>query len=148
MIAMILWFLNIRHSFWYVVPHLCLTIVPSHPTVYRLNMWSSWVRGRGTTQVMYTAKLKDGPKGVKKTFSIIFEVFFKWYDGGGENGITSKMIFEVEVSFSYQNINFPFIEETLGAFLSLPLIFCSVSCLGLKGLVVVVVVRLLRTWGF
>jgi hypothetical protein len=38
-------------------------------------MWSSWVRGRGTTQVMYTAKLKDGPKGVKKTFSIIFEVF-------------------------------------------------------------------------
>jgi hypothetical protein len=32
----------------------------------------------------------------------------KWYDGGGENRITSKRIFEVEVFFSYQNIDFPF----------------------------------------
>jgi hypothetical protein len=32
----------------------------------------------------------------------------KWYDGRGENGITSKMIFEVEVFFSSQNIDFPF----------------------------------------
>jgi hypothetical protein len=30
------------------------------------------------------------------------------YDGGGENGITSKKIFEVEVFFSSQNIDFPF----------------------------------------
>jgi hypothetical protein len=34
--------------------------------------------------------------------------FLKWYDGGGENGITSKKIFEVEVFFSSQNIDFPF----------------------------------------
>jgi hypothetical protein len=27
-------------------------------------MWSSWVREKGTTQVMYIAKLNDGPKGV------------------------------------------------------------------------------------
>jgi hypothetical protein len=36
MITMILWFLNIRHSgtlFWYVVPHLDSTNVPSHPTL-------------------------------------------------------------------------------------------------------------------
>jgi hypothetical protein len=33
----------------------------------------------------------------------------KWYDGGGENGISSKRIFEVEVSSSSQNIDFPFI---------------------------------------
>jgi hypothetical protein len=32
----------------------------------------------------------------------------KWYDGGGENGITSKRVFEVEVFFSSQNIDFPF----------------------------------------
>jgi hypothetical protein len=32
----------------------------------------------------------------------------KWYDGGRENRITSKRIFEVEVFFSSQNINFPF----------------------------------------
>jgi hypothetical protein len=35
-------------------------------------------------------------------------VFLKWYDGGGENGITSKRIFEVEVFFSSRNIDFPF----------------------------------------
>jgi hypothetical protein len=32
----------------------------------------------------------------------------KWYGGGGENGITSKRIFDVEVFFSSQNIDFPF----------------------------------------
>jgi hypothetical protein len=60
-----------------VVPHLGLTIAPSHPTLYRLNMWSSWVRRKGTTQVMYIAKLKDGPKGVTKIFSIILEIVFE-----------------------------------------------------------------------
>jgi hypothetical protein len=32
----------------------------------------------------------------------------KWYDGGEENGITSKWIFEVGVLFSSQNNDFPF----------------------------------------
>jgi hypothetical protein len=40
---------------------------------------------------------------------MILERFLKWYDGGEENGITSKRIFEVEVSFSSQMVNFPFI---------------------------------------
>jgi hypothetical protein len=70
-----------------VVPHLGSTIVPSHAIHYRLNMWSSWVRRKGTTQVMYIAKLKDDPKRVTKTFSMIWKRFSKWYDGGGENGI-------------------------------------------------------------
>jgi hypothetical protein len=65
----------LRHPFWYVVPHLGSTIVPSHPTLYRLNMWSSWVRRKGATQVMYIAKLKDGPKRVKKIFSMILKGF-------------------------------------------------------------------------
>jgi hypothetical protein len=60
-----------------VVPHLGSTIVPSHPTHHRLNMWSSWVQRKGTTQVMYIAKLKDCPKGVKKTFSMILERVFE-----------------------------------------------------------------------
>jgi hypothetical protein len=47
-------------------------------------------------------------KKAKKTFSMILEIFLKWYDGGGENKITSKRIFEVEVFFSFQNIGFPF----------------------------------------
>jgi P2-related tail formation protein len=72
-------------------------------------MWSSWVKRKGTTQVLYITKLKDGPKRVKKTFSMILERFLKWDDGEGENGITSKMIFEVEVFFSSQNIDLPFI---------------------------------------
>jgi hypothetical protein len=40
-------------------------------------MWSSWVKRKGTTQVMYIVKLKDGPKRVKKTFSIILERIFE-----------------------------------------------------------------------
>jgi hypothetical protein len=70
---------------------------------------SSWVWRKGTTQVMYIAKLKDGPKRVKKIFSMILERVLKWYDGGGENGTTLKRILEVEVYFSSQNDNFSFI---------------------------------------
>jgi hypothetical protein len=55
-------------------------------------MWSSQVKENGTTEVMYIAKLKDGPERVKKTFSMIL-----------------NRIFEVEVSFSSQNVNSPFI---------------------------------------
>jgi P2-related tail formation protein len=45
----------------------------------------------------------------------------KWYDGGGENGITSKRTFEVEVSFSSQNIDFPlFLERLLELFFHAP----------------------------
>jgi hypothetical protein len=48
------------------------------------NAMSSWVRRKGTTQVMYIVKLKDGPKRVTKTFSVIWKWFSKWYDGEGE----------------------------------------------------------------
>jgi hypothetical protein len=40
-------------------------------------MWSSWIKEKGTTQVMYIAKLRDGPKRVKKIFSMILETVFK-----------------------------------------------------------------------
>jgi hypothetical protein len=40
-------------------------------------MWSSWVKTKDITQGMYIAKLKDGPKRVKKTFSMILERVFK-----------------------------------------------------------------------
>jgi hypothetical protein len=69
---------------------------------------------------MYIAKVKDCPKRVCKGF-------LKWYDGGEENGITSKRIFEVEVFFSSQNIDFPFYWKRL-----LELFF---------------MLRLLKTWG-
>jgi hypothetical protein len=40
-------------------------------------MWSSWIKRKGITQVMYIAKLKDGPKEAKKTFSMILERIFE-----------------------------------------------------------------------
>ncbi len=97
-------------------------------------MWSSWVKRKGTTQVMYIAKLKDGPKRATKLSQMILERFWKWYDGGGENGITSKRIFEVEVFFPSQNIDFPFYLKRL-----LELFFFSFFFFML---------RLLRTQGF
>jgi hypothetical protein len=36
-----------------------------------------WVKRKGTPQVMCIAKLKDGPKRVKKTFSMILEKVFE-----------------------------------------------------------------------
>jgi hypothetical protein len=54
--------------------------------------------------------------------------FLKWYDGGGENGITSKRIFEVEVFFSSWNIDFPFyLKRLLELFFFLHTFFCICS---------------------
>jgi hypothetical protein len=66
---------------------------------------------------MYITKLKDGPKRVKTTFSMILERVFEvvWWKGRKWNHI--KIFFEVVVFLSSQNIDFPFFEETLGAFL-------------------------------
>jgi hypothetical protein len=63
-------------------------------------MWRSWVKRKGTTQVMYIAKLKDGPKRVKKTFSMILKGFLKWYDGGEKMESHQKEDFDVELFFS------------------------------------------------
>jgi hypothetical protein len=40
-------------------------------------MWCSWVKRKGTTQVMHIAKLKDGPKRAKKILSMILERVFE-----------------------------------------------------------------------
>jgi hypothetical protein len=47
-------------------------------------------------------------KELRKISQWFLKGFLKWYDGGRENGITSKRIFKVEVFFSSQNIDFPF----------------------------------------
>jgi hypothetical protein len=51
----------------------------------------------------------------------------KWYDGGGENGITSKRIFEVEVFFSCQNIDFSFYLKRLLQLFFFPFFFHAPS---------------------
>jgi hypothetical protein len=60
-------------------------------------------------------------KVLRKISQWFWKGFLKWYDGEGENGIASKRIFEVEVFFSSQNIDFPFYLKRLLEF------FCSVS---------------------
>jgi hypothetical protein len=46
-------------------------------------MWSSWVKTNNTTQVMYIAKLKDGPKRATKFSQMILERVFEmvWWRG-------------------------------------------------------------------
>jgi hypothetical protein len=60
-------------------------------------------------------------------------MILKWYEGGGENGITSNRIFQVVVFFSSQNIDFSFYLKRL-----LELFFPSLFFM----------LRLLRTWRF
>jgi hypothetical protein len=40
-------------------------------------MWSSWVKTNDTTQVMYIAMLKDGPKGAAKFSQMSLERVFE-----------------------------------------------------------------------
>jgi hypothetical protein len=80
MVTMIQWFLNLRHSgTLFVVCFLTSAqhIFLFHPTLQRLNMWSSWVKIKDTTQVMYITKLNDGPKRAVKFSQMIFERVFE-----------------------------------------------------------------------
>jgi hypothetical protein len=72
---MILWFVKIMHSCtlfgrWFLTSaqQMFLLILPSK---------GSWVKEKGTIEIMYIAKLKDGPKRLKKAFSIILERVFE-----------------------------------------------------------------------
>jgi hypothetical protein len=55
-------------------------------------------------------------KELRKFSQWFWRGFLKWYDGGGQNGITLKRIFEVEASFTSQNGNFPFIQRDFWSF--------------------------------
>jgi hypothetical protein len=55
-------------------------------------------------------------KELRKFSQWFWKVFLKWYDGGGEHGIRSKMISKVEVSFPSQNVNFPYIWRNFWSF--------------------------------
>jgi hypothetical protein len=49
----------------------------------------------------------------------------KWYDGGGENEITSKGFLKLKCFSPLKILTFPLFEETLRVFLSLPLFFVA-----------------------
>jgi hypothetical protein len=72
-------------------------------------------------------------KELRKISQWFWKGFLKWYDGGGENEITSKRIFEVEVSFSSQNVNFLFIWRHFWSFLFFYLFFFSSVSWGVRG---------------
>jgi hypothetical protein len=93
-------------------------------------MWSSWVKENGTTHVMYITKLKDGPKRVKKTLSMILERVFEmvWWRGRKWNHIKKEFW-----SWSIFLLSPLLFEENLGDFLFSFFFF---------------MLRLLRTWGF
>jgi hypothetical protein len=75
-------------------------------------------------------------KVLRKFSQKFWKGFLKWYDGGGENGITSKRIFKVDVFFSSQNIDFPFYLRRLLELFFLFLVF-----------LLFFYAHLLRTWG-
>jgi hypothetical protein len=89
-------------------------------------MWSSWVKEKGISQVMYIAKQKDGPKRVKKTFSMILERVFEmvWWRGRKWNQI--KKDFWSWSGFSSQNMDSPFYLKILLEFF-FPFFSCSIS---------------------
>jgi hypothetical protein len=62
-------------------------------------------------------------KELRKLSQWFWKGFLKCYDGGGENGITSKRIFDVEAFFSSQNINFPFYLKRLLELFFFPSLF-------------------------
>jgi hypothetical protein len=73
-------------------------------------------------------------KELRKLSQWFWKGFLKWYDGGGENGITSKKIFEVEVFFSSRNIDFPFyLKRLLELFFFLLSFFICFVSWGLGG---------------
>jgi hypothetical protein len=88
-------------------------------------MWSSGVKENGRTQVMCIAKLKDGPKRVSKTFSMILERVFemvRWrekMESHRNEFLKSKCFPPLKILSSL------LFEETLRDFLSLPLFFLS-----------------------
>jgi hypothetical protein len=87
-------------------------------------MWTSWVKEKGTTQVMYIAKLRDGPKRVKKIFSMNLERVFKMVRWRGRKWNNIKKCFWSWSIFLLSKYWLPLLfEETLGAFFS-----CSISC--------------------
>jgi hypothetical protein len=76
MVTKIIWFLNLRHSgtlFGVCFLTLAQHIFLFHPTLQKLNMWSSWVKTKDTTKVMHIAKLKDGSKRSMKLSLMILE---------------------------------------------------------------------------
>jgi hypothetical protein len=89
-------------------------------------MWSSWVKEKGTTQVMYITKVKNGPKRVKKTLSMILKRVFEMVWWRGEMESHQKEFLKLKCFLLSKYWLSLLFEETLGAFFFL-FFSCSVS---------------------
>jgi hypothetical protein len=77
---------------------------------------------------MYIPKLKDGPKRVKKTFSIILERVLKWCDGGEKMGSHRKRFLKLKCLSPLKMLTSPlFLKRLLELFFLFLFFFCSVS---------------------
>jgi hypothetical protein len=87
-------------------------------------MWGSWVKEKGTTHVMYVAKLKDGPKRVKKNLLNDFgKGFWNGMMEGEKMGSHKKGSLKLKCLSPLKMLTSPLFEETLTSSLFLPLSF-------------------------
>jgi hypothetical protein len=85
-------------------------------------MWSSLMGKRMWLMPCILPKLRDGSKRVTN-FQNDWKKFLKWYDGGGENGLTQKIEFEVKTFFSSKYFHlYPHV-RLFGGFFLLSLFF-------------------------
>jgi hypothetical protein len=104
-------------------------------------MWSSWVKTKDTTQVMYIAKLKDGPKRVMKLSQMILKRVFENGMMEGEKMDSRKKILKLKYFSPLKILTSPFFQRLLELFffpssffntsLSLSLSFNALSLCGL-----------------
>jgi hypothetical protein len=108
-------------------------------------MWSSWVKRKGTTQVMYIAKLRMVQKELRKLSQRFWRGFLKWYDEGGENHI--KRFLKLKCFSPLRILTSSLFFETLGAFFSFFFLFLFSHFFNTFSLFFSML-RLLRNWGF
>jgi hypothetical protein len=112
MVTMILWFLNIRHSgtlFGVCFLTLAQQIFLFHPTLKSQNMWSSLVKTKDTTQVMYIDKWKDGLKRAAKFSQMILERVFEMVWWRIRKWAHTKRILKLQYFFPIKILTTPFI---------------------------------------
>jgi hypothetical protein len=79
-------------------------------------MWSSWVKTKDTTQVMYIAKLKDGPKRVMKLSQMILKRVFENGMMEGEKMDSRKKILKLKYFSPLKILTSPFFQRLLELF--------------------------------
>jgi hypothetical protein len=103
MVTKKIWFLNLRHSGTLFL--VCLLTLAQQMFLFTYPLNVKYVeligkeKGYNSTYVYCQVKGRS-KKELRKLSQWFWKEFLKWYDGGGENGITSKRIFLMLKCFS------------------------------------------------